>query len=68
MTTNGGDGEDVDISKKEFEVQGEGVDESNIISSYGIAVLNTPKTLIQSLNDDLNILQVSNQSQIKSSF
>ena len=38
----------------EFEVFGQSIDESNIMSNYGGNTLNTPKTLIQSLNDELN--------------
>ena len=38
----------------DFEVNGTIIDESIVMNPYGMAVLSTPKTLIQSLNDDLN--------------
>ena len=57
MTTLGNECE-VDMSKNmELEVLGGSIDESNILSAYGGGVMNTPKNLIQSLNEELsNIL------------
>ena len=58
MNTNDREAEEVDISKNmDLEVYGASIDESIIMTPYGMAVVSSPKTLIQSLNEDLNLYQ-----------
>ena len=65
MNTNDREAEEVDISKNmDLEVYGASIDKSIIMTPYGMAVVSSPKTLIQSLNEDLNLYQAESHTNV----